>query len=130
LRDVRRAVATVGEHRLEAERESLAREREQASGEMLAKITAEQREWFEKLLGVAQFSGAWSEAPQSLHRLPAQRHSPQGVFGQTINRLLAVQEISRKIRRRPEVANRRLAQDVIDGRLFILQSRTARAYQV
>ena len=91
------------------------------------------RKWLEgykQLLRVAQISGAWSEDPQSLHRLPAQRHSPRGVFGQTINGLPADQEISRKIRHRPEVANRRMAQDVIGGRLFILQSRTARAYEV
>jgi pyruvate,water dikinase len=61
LTDVKRAVATGGAHLLDAERERLAREREEVKKELVAKVPAEQKEWFEKLLGVAEISGFWSE---------------------------------------------------------------------
>lgn len=61
LTDIKRAVAKGGAHLLDTERERLAREREEAKKELLAKVPAEQKEWFEKLLGVAELSGSWSE---------------------------------------------------------------------
>lgn len=61
LSEVRRAVAKGGAFTLEVERERLAKEREQAERELMAKIPAEQREWFGKLLRMAQMSGWWTE---------------------------------------------------------------------
>jgi pyruvate,water dikinase len=45
----------------DAERENLIREREKAEKEILAKLPAEQREWFGTLMKSAQKSGYWSE---------------------------------------------------------------------
>ena len=61
LPEVKRAVAKGGAFTLEVEREHLAKEREQAEKELMAKIPAGQREWFGKLLRMAQMSGWWTE---------------------------------------------------------------------
>ncbi len=45
----------------DVERERLAREREQAEGELSARVPQEQRERFDKLLKVAQMAASWTE---------------------------------------------------------------------
>lgn len=61
LRDIKQAIAKGGAFTLDAQRERLAREREEAEKEVLAKVPAEQREFFEKLLRVAQKASRFSE---------------------------------------------------------------------
>jgi pyruvate,water dikinase len=54
LRDIKYAIAKGGAFVLDAERERLARERQEVEREILAKVPAEQRDWFEKLTRIAQ----------------------------------------------------------------------------
>jgi pyruvate,water dikinase len=61
LRDIKQAIARGGAFALDAERKRLAREREEAEKEVLAKVPAEQRDFFEKLLRVAQKASRFSE---------------------------------------------------------------------
>jgi len=61
LRDVKQAIAKGGTFALNAQREQLAKEREEAEREILAKVPAEQKEYFERLLRVAQKASVFSE---------------------------------------------------------------------
>jgi pyruvate,water dikinase len=64
LSDIKQAIAAIdkgGVFALDVERERLTREREEAEREVLAKIPVEQREWFEKLMRVAQQAHVISE---------------------------------------------------------------------
>lgn len=61
LPDIKRAMAKGGEFTPDVERERLTKEREQAERELMAKVPTEQREWFGKLLKVAQMSASWTE---------------------------------------------------------------------
>jgi pyruvate,water dikinase len=110
LTDVKRAVAKGGAHLLDAERERLAREREEAKKELVAKVPAEQKEWFKKLLGVAEISGAWSEehtyyldlpfnaVPGKVYREIGRRFARAGVIDEPFDVFfLTTQEIPRAI---------------------------------
>jgi len=59
--DIRSGIAKGGAFVLDEERQRLEKERKETEKEVLAKIPAEKREWFEKLMGVAQAAGAVSE---------------------------------------------------------------------
>jgi pyruvate,water dikinase len=61
LRDIKQAIAKGGGFSLDAERQRLAKEREEAEKEVMAKVPSEQRDFFEKLLRVAQKSSVFSE---------------------------------------------------------------------
>jgi len=61
LRDIKQAIAKGGTFTLDVERERLAKEREKAEKEVLAKIPADKRDWFEKLMRVAQKGSVFSE---------------------------------------------------------------------
>ena len=61
LRDIKQAIAKGGAFTLDAQRERLAKEREEAEKEILPKVPAEQREFFEKLMRCAQKSSRFSE---------------------------------------------------------------------
>lgn len=54
LRDIKYAIAKGGAFVLDAERERLAKERQEVERKILAKVPAEQRDWFEKLTRIAQ----------------------------------------------------------------------------
>jgi pyruvate,water dikinase len=58
---VRQAIIRGGAFTVDAEFERLKAERVEAEKELLAKVPAEQREWFEKLMRCAQRSGVFSE---------------------------------------------------------------------
>lgn len=60
LPDIKRMMAKEA-FTLDVERERLAKEREEATRELMAKVPAEQKEWFGKLLKVAQMSASWTE---------------------------------------------------------------------
>jgi pyruvate,water dikinase len=59
--DIRKGIAKGGAFTLDEERERLERERKKTEEEVLAKVPAEKREWFEKLMRVAQAAGEFSE---------------------------------------------------------------------
>jgi pyruvate,water dikinase len=61
LRDIKQAIAKGGVFTLDIARERLAKEREEAEKEVFGKVPAEKREFFEKLLRVAQKSSRFSE---------------------------------------------------------------------
>jgi pyruvate,water dikinase len=61
LRDIKQAVAKGGVFALNAARDRLSEEREKAEKEVLGRVPAEQREFFEKLLRVAQKASRFSE---------------------------------------------------------------------
>jgi len=58
---VQQFLARGGEFDLDREREILAKEREEAEREVLARIPADQRDWFQALLSIAQKAGRFSE---------------------------------------------------------------------
>lgn len=55
------AITTGGTYTIDERRERATREREEAEKEVLARVPAEQRGWFEALMGAAQKAGYWSE---------------------------------------------------------------------
>jgi pyruvate,water dikinase len=55
------AITTKGAYGIDQRREQALREREEAEKEVLAKVPAEQRGWFEALMKAAQKAGYWSE---------------------------------------------------------------------
>lgn len=59
--NVRQFLVKGGEFSLDAERERLAREREEIEARLLERIPAEQREWFRDLMRLAQKSSSFSE---------------------------------------------------------------------
>jgi len=61
LPDIRRDMAKGGVFVLEQERERLSREREEVEKEILSRVSADKREWFEKLMRAAQWAGRFSE---------------------------------------------------------------------
>jgi len=61
LRDIKQAIAKGGAFILDAQREQLAKEREEAEKEVLARVPAGQKEFFERLLRVAQKASVFSE---------------------------------------------------------------------
>ena len=61
LRDIKAGIAKGGAFVLDVARERLAKDREEAEREVLAKVPTEQKEWFEKLMKVAQKSSVFSE---------------------------------------------------------------------
>lgn len=61
LRDIKQAIAKGGTFTLDAERERLTKERGKAEKEVLAKVPADKKEWFEKLMRVAQKGSVFSE---------------------------------------------------------------------
>ncbi len=61
LRDIKQAIAKGGAFTLDKGRERLTKEREKAEKEVLEKIAADKREWFEKLMRVAQKGSVFSE---------------------------------------------------------------------
>jgi phosphohistidine swiveling domain-containing protein len=61
LRDIKQGIEKGGAFGLDAAREALAREREEAEQEVLGKVPAEQKDWFEKLMRVAQKCSVFSE---------------------------------------------------------------------
>ena len=61
LVNVKQFLKKGGAFNLDAERQKIAAQREDAEKEVLAQIPAEQRDWFEKLLRLAQKCGAFSE---------------------------------------------------------------------
>jgi pyruvate,water dikinase len=61
LRDIKQAIAKGGVLILDAQRERLAKERQETEKEVVAKVPAEQREFFEKLMRAAQRSSVFSE---------------------------------------------------------------------
>jgi pyruvate,water dikinase len=58
---IKMAIATGGTSAIGAKRDQLTKEREEAEKEILAKVSAEQRDWFEALMHAAQMAGFWSE---------------------------------------------------------------------
>lgn len=63
-------MAKGGVYTIDQERERLAKEREKAEKEILAKVPAGQKEWFEKLMRVAERAGFQSEDHTFYHDLP------------------------------------------------------------
>jgi phosphohistidine swiveling domain-containing protein len=61
ISDIRSGIAKGGAFTLDEEREGLEKERKRTEGEVLAKVPVEKREWFEKLMRVAQAAGVFSE---------------------------------------------------------------------
>jgi pyruvate,water dikinase len=61
LRDIKQAMAKGGAFTLGEERKRLTKEREKTEKEVLAKVPADKREWFEKLMRVAQKGSVFSE---------------------------------------------------------------------
>ncbi len=61
LGDIKRTMARGGDYSVDAARENLVREREKAEKEVLAKVPMEHKEWFTKLMKVAQIGSSWSE---------------------------------------------------------------------
>lgn len=61
LRDVRSGIAKGGAFTLDAERERLAKSREEAEKEILSKVPGAQREWFTALMKLTQKCGTFSE---------------------------------------------------------------------
>ena len=61
ISDIRKGIAKGGAFVLDQERERLEKERKETEREVLAKVPAEKREWFEKLMRVAQAAGTFSE---------------------------------------------------------------------
>lgn len=55
------AIATGGAYTIDEKRVRAAKQREEAEKEILAQVSAEQREWFEGLMRAAQKAGYWSE---------------------------------------------------------------------
>jgi pyruvate,water dikinase len=55
------ALTAGGVYSLDEKREGVVKEREEAEKEILAKVPAGQRDWFEKLMKAAQMAGYWSE---------------------------------------------------------------------
>ena len=61
LQVIRMAVTTGGESTRDVKREQAVKEREEAEKEILAKVPADQRDWFKDLMKAAQMAGFWSE---------------------------------------------------------------------
>lgn len=61
IRDIKQAISKGGAFTLDAARERLAKEREKVEKEVLAKVPADKKEWFEKLMRVAQRGSVFSE---------------------------------------------------------------------
>ncbi len=61
LPDVRRNMAKGGVFVLEQEREQMARERQEVERDILSRVPAEKKGWFEKLMRAAQWAGPFSE---------------------------------------------------------------------
>jgi hypothetical protein len=61
IANVKQFLVKGGDFDLDAQREKLAEERKQAEKEVLARIPADQREWFQTLMGLAQRAGSFSE---------------------------------------------------------------------
>jgi pyruvate,water dikinase len=61
LRDIKQAIAKGGVFALDSGRKRLSKEREKAEKEVLEKVPADKREWFEKLMRVAQKGSVFSE---------------------------------------------------------------------
>lgn len=59
--DIRSAIAKGGAFVLDEERERLERDRKKTEREVLAKVSADKRDWFAKLMRIAQFAGEFSE---------------------------------------------------------------------
>ena len=59
--DIRKGIAKGGAFVLDEERERLEKERKETEREVLAKVPAEKREWFERLMRIAQAAGTFSE---------------------------------------------------------------------
>jgi pyruvate,water dikinase len=55
------AISTKGVYTMDQRRQRAVKEREEAEKEVLARVPAEQRGWFEALMKAAQKAGAWSE---------------------------------------------------------------------
>lgn len=58
---IRQVIGKGGAFAVDQEREGLVKEREEAEREVLAKVSVDKREWFEKLMKSAQKCGVWSE---------------------------------------------------------------------
>ena len=58
---IRIAISTGGASTIDAKREQAVKERSQAEKDILGKVSADQREWFEALMKAAQMAGYWSE---------------------------------------------------------------------
>ena len=68
---IRQGLTKGGSFALDRERERLAKEREEIEGEVLGKVPAEQKDWFEKLMMVAQKCGGWFEEHNYYMDMPA-----------------------------------------------------------
>lgn len=68
---IRQGLAKGGAFALDEERARLAKEREEAEMEVLTKIPADKRDWFEKLMRSAQQCGYWLEEHDYYLDLPA-----------------------------------------------------------
>jgi len=71
LPHVRMAIRKGGAFTLEEMRERLAKERAEAEKEILAKVPEAQRDWFTKLMGIAEISSPWSEEHGVIMDTPA-----------------------------------------------------------
>jgi len=58
---VKMAISTGGASTIEAKKEQAEKERKEAEKEILAKVSVDQRDWFESLMKAAQMAGYWSE---------------------------------------------------------------------
>lgn len=85
--DIRSGIAKGGAFVLDEEREGLEKERKRTEEEVLAKVPAEKREWFEKLMRVAQAAGVFSETHD--YYLDFQSHSCVRKVTQEIGRRYA-----------------------------------------
>ena len=59
--DIRSAIAKGGAFVLDEEKERLEKERKETEKEVLARVPVDKREWFEKLMRIAQAAGTFSE---------------------------------------------------------------------
>ena len=61
LPHIRQAMAKGGAFVLDQKRERLARERAEVERDLLSRVSADKRDWFEKLMKAAQWAGRWIE---------------------------------------------------------------------
>ncbi len=61
IADIRRGMISGSAAALDKQQKRLVSEREEAEKEIMAKVPAEQRDWFGKLMPIAQFAGVYSE---------------------------------------------------------------------